>query len=482
MFNKFLSLSLVFFGLGLFAISGIFASNNTKLESKSQITAVVGGTIIDGTGRDPIRDGIILIEENKIVDVGKKDQVVLPKSARKIDATGKYVIPGLMDANVHLCPSNLEFLARYEEQFEDVIEEVAQVTLKNGLTTVFDTWGPLQPLLNTRDKINRGETAGSRIYVAGSIVGFSGPLGRDFSVEAGKIAMKPFVERINAIWEENVGPDLGFMTANQVREEIRKYISRSIDFLKYGSSGHWNPYAQVLLFSEEVQKAIVDEAHSADITVQAHTTSNESLRIAIEAGVDLITHAGFTGYVPMPDSTISLLSKKQIPCGILLNTKKRHEQEMKNYALLGGSDPQILEVWRNNRLKLIKAGVPVLCSTDASSYDKDTRSQYQTFLSGEDTISLGDGHFVRCKAMVEMGMSPMDAILAATRNIAKAYNILEQLGTLEKGKLADLLILGNDPLTDINNLRDISIIIKDGQVVDRDKLPLKKIITQESVS
>ena len=88
-----------------------------------------------------------------------------------------------MDANVHLVlGSSIEFIVRYEGRYEDLIEEAAQVTLKNGLTTVFDSWGPLQPLLNVRDAHQRrGETTGSRMFVAGNIVGFSGPFGRDFN-------------------------------------------------------------------------------------------------------------------------------------------------------------------------------------------------------------------------------------------------------------------------------------------------------------
>src|SRR5439155_14326229 len=97
--------------------------------------------------------------------------------------------------------------------------------LKNGLTTVFDSWGPLQPLMNVRDRINRGKTVGARMFVAGNIVGFSGPFGRDFNESAEATATKPFVKRINRIWEENVGADLLWMTPEQVRVEIRKYIA-----------------------------------------------------------------------------------------------------------------------------------------------------------------------------------------------------------------------------------------------------------------
>src|SRR5262249_26097860 len=148
----------------------------------AETIAITGATLIDGTGAAAIPDAVIVIDGNKITAVGPRASVRVPAGARQIDAAGKYVIPGLMDANVHLVlGSAIEFIVRYEGRYEDLIEEAAQVTLKNGLTTVFDSWGPLQPLLNVRDRIKRGEAVGSRMFVAGNIVGFSGPFGRDFN-------------------------------------------------------------------------------------------------------------------------------------------------------------------------------------------------------------------------------------------------------------------------------------------------------------
>jgi len=140
---------------------------------------------------------------------------------------------------------------------------------------------------------------------------------------------------------------------------LRKYISRGIDFLKYASSGH--RHERFIVFSSEALKAIVEERHKAGITVQAHTTSNESLRIAIEAGVDLITHCGVTGNVAIPDSIISTLIEKQIPCGILPKTKRRYDIEIKRNAE-NPSRHLRLEVWKQNLNRLIKADIPLLLS------------------------------------------------------------------------------------------------------------------------
>ena len=109
--------------------------------------------------------------------------------------------------------------------------------------------------------------------------------------------------------------------------------------------------------------------------------------------------------------------------------------------------------------------------------DPDAVEQMSPQLRVDRLTELGEGHFHWFRAMVEKGMTPMEAIVSATRNIAAAYHRLDALGTLEKGKLADLVILDADPLMDIDNVRRISTVIKDGTIVDRGKLPLKRVLT-----
>src|SRR6476646_2286968 len=191
------------------------------MASAEPVTVLTGATVIDGTGKDAVKDAVIVIDGRKIVAVGPRASVKIPAGAREVNVAGKYIIPGLMDANVHLVlGSSIEFIVRYEGRYEELIEEAAQVALKNGVTTVFDSWGPLQPLINVRDRINRGDIVGSRTFIAGNIVGFSGPFGRDFNVAAETTATRPLVRRINRIWEENTGPDLLWNTPEQVHREI----------------------------------------------------------------------------------------------------------------------------------------------------------------------------------------------------------------------------------------------------------------------
>jgi imidazolonepropionase-like amidohydrolase len=211
-----------------------------------------------------------------------------------MDVSGKYIIPGLMDANVHLIPwpswEYIEFLARYENNFEGIIEEAAQVALKHGFTTMFDSMGPLRPLMHVRDRIAKGEIEGTRMYVAGDIVGFRAVF---TTSEAMKSASKAFQARINDLFEAGGGPDLAWLPPAQVKDEMRKYVAQGVDFVKYGATGDGRPTNSeigqnaVLRFSPAQQSAMVEAVHEAGKIIQTHQTSAEAIRIVLEVGVDI---------------------------------------------------------------------------------------------------------------------------------------------------------------------------------------------------
>lgn len=288
----------------------------------AQTLAVVGGTVIDGNGGKPIENGVVLIDNKRILAVGGKSTAI-PPQAHTISAAGKYVIPGLMDANVHLVQDTKPInLVRYEGRYDELVVESAQVALKHGLTTVFDTWGPRAYLVKARNDINQGRAIGSRMYIAGNIVGLGGPFSEDFFAAGRAAVFEGFADRIDAIWQENVGPELVWMSPDQVRKEIRSYLQKDIDFLKYAVTTHRSPSAH-FMFSERVQRAIVDEVHRAGLTVQTHTTTNEGIYSAIQAGVDMMQHVDLThGLHPIPAETIALIVERRLPVAVLAQTNK----------------------------------------------------------------------------------------------------------------------------------------------------------------
>lgn len=437
-------------------------------------------TIIDGVADNPLVGHAIWIDAGRIKAIGPLAELNVPDGVKVIDARSTYAIPGLINANVHLY-SDLAFenVVRNEGRFEEFIAEAAQVALKGGLTTVFDTWGPRKPLMAVRDRINAGSLPGSRIFCAGNIVGLDGLFSLDFLSNTLGVVSSGLAQRINALWVENVGPDLSWMPPEQVANEVRTYIDKGIDFIKYASSEHRaqeHEASAFLLFSERAQAAIVEEAHRAGLTAQAHTSAVEALRVAVEAGCDLVQHCNITGPVPIPESTLELMAKKKTGAVVFPFTERRLEW-MKGIKQW---ERRYFSTVDANCRNLMVSGAPILMANDGYILrpgDPVFKNSWAD--AGEDHLSdLGEGHFVWLKAMEEKGFPPMEALRAATRNIAVAYGKDKDLGTLEPGKIADVILLDRDPLKSAENYRRIHMVLKDGEVVDRESLPLNPILTR----
>jgi imidazolonepropionase-like amidohydrolase len=464
------------------------------LPANAQVRAFTGATIIDGNGGKPIANGVILIDGGKIKAVGPASRVSIPSGTERIDVSGKYIVPGLMDANVHLVPwpswTYIEFLARYENNFQAITAEAAQIALKHGFTTVFDSMGPAPPEMVVRDRINRGELEGARIFVAGDIVGFRAVFTTPESIAS---ASKAFQARINAQFEMNGGPDLAWMTPEQVHDEMVKYVARGVDFVKYGATGDDPPLNSavgqeaVLRFTPAQQRAMVEAVHAAGKIIQTHQTSAEALRIVVESGVDMAQHCAHTGRSRIPEATIQLMLQRKFYCGTqwgLLNDKQLQQVRDQSFP---GSDkdngkPDI-DYGVENAVRLIKAGVPELVSTDAGTIDPDVAKDFGPDggpggLGGHASL-IGEAEFIDMQAMQQRGMTPMMILQAATRNIAAAYHKLDAFGTLEAGKSADLIVVDADPLADIQNLRKLSIVVKEGRTIDVAALPRNPILTSE---
>lgn len=443
---------------------------------------ITGATIIDGVTDKPLNGSVILIERGRIRAIGRREELNVPLDVRTLDLADKFVIPGLMNANVHLLVNvTLETLLRFDGRYEELITEAAQVALKAGMTTVFDTWGPRRALMTVRDRIDRGETVGSRIRCAGNIIGFDGPFSGDFFGKAAEVASSWFVDRVNASWVENSGRHLVWMTPAQVGEEVARYVERGIDFVKYGASEHGALAAGAFLqFSERAQRAIVEAGHAAGRTVQAHSTSVESLRMAIEAGCDLVTHCNMTGPVPIPDETLDLFARTQ--CGAVIFPVT----EAGLAHVKGAISDHEWTMWAAsdiNARNLIGSGAPILLGNDGGVFSRELlrepwlKATWNGMPEQEALGRLATGHFAWLRAMEEKGMAAMDLLHAATRNIARAYKVDADLGTLEAGKIADMVVLDKDPLKAADNYRSIHAVIKNGALVDLAALPECPLLT-----
>jgi imidazolonepropionase-like amidohydrolase len=399
------------------------------------------------------------------------------------DVSGTFLIPGLMDANVHLVMPEPEAVLAYAPgEYDELAVEAAQVALKGGFTTVFDTWGPLQPLRRVRDRVAAGELVGSRVYCAGNIIGNGGPWSADFYQPYGQALNSAVVERINYQWEQGVGSELTWMTAEDVRTAVRGYVANAgIDFVKYSSSAH--AHMRFLAFSPACQRAIVEEAHAAGMTAQACTLTPEALRVALDAGVDLIQHVDITGMHRMPRDTVERLAEEQLPCVALLYTERYMESVRADRAVHYGHDwTEVAIVQDDNARELIKAGAKLMYASDGGVFGPDVGTSPWLGLHRDRPdapFRLGSSHVYWLKAALERGMEPTAALACVTRNIAEAYGLADEIGTIEPGKRGDLLVLEGDPLADVENYTRIAHLVKDGVRVERERLPEHPVLTKE---
>ena len=465
--------------------------------------ALVGGTVISVTGQPPIEDGVVLIDGGKIAAVGPGSEVEIPEGTPVVDTTGKFIIPGLIDTNVHLILMTVpEFFVKYEDRLTDIAIQSAQVGLKYGMTTMADSWGPLEPLLEARDRIKSGEFVGSRVLVAGNIVGLGGPFSSYFmgswdirgpDMRYGGWVHPAIQRRINALWEAGVGPELLAMTPEETAEAMRAYLARGVDFVKLAVAGHGISPVEPLMFSEQAMRAMREEVRKAGVPFQTHTFTVESLRVAVELEPEMLQHPNVmnTPWFAASDAqkesirrSIAAISDRGIYCGLMAIPSKTKQEIYSSWDPAEHLDDYYLNQIMMSRAPFIAAfpleprieglrvwidgGVPYTLATDQGPEAAD--------LGPVAWGRLGRAHFERLEDLQDCGEDPSDILIAATRNGAEAYGLGNQVGTVEEGKLADLLVLEADPLADIANLRKIQFVIKDGKVVDRDALPTVHVL------
>ena len=377
--------------------------------------AIIGSTIINGTGSAPLCNGTILIQDGKILEVGKADQIKLGPDVERIDATGKFTMPGIIDSHVHVTPNQdvpNDIRINLRVGFNSI--SLLRQSLGAGVTTVVSIGGG-PPSVELTNAINEGYVDRCANQITAGVVNASGGHVR------GRHADGP--------WE--------------IRKAVRELASAGCTMIKTAATAgfqwehervHWPDY------TEEELTALVDEARMRDMPVAAHAHGHEGLKYAVNARVHMIHHGALIDeegleainkadlyFVPTLFTTsIGRVAKVEQPW-----TKERMEAAY--------------PIHREGVSKAHKMGTKIALGTDGGA--------------GDAMIELSE--FVDC------GLSPMDAIVAGTRNTADALSILDRVGTIESGKDADLLIIGKNPLNDINvlqNQENIDLVMTRGKV------------------
>jgi imidazolonepropionase-like amidohydrolase len=449
--------------------------------------AITNITLIDATGAAPRAHMSVRIDNGRIVDVRASDN--RQSGDTEIDGSGRYLVPGFFDNNAHLTvygqPARRDTSAKYGDRNEELALEFAQRTLKAGVTTLVDSYGVLPPSIVVRERINRGEAVGSRLLLAGNILGWGGPFSITFSLTK-DADLSLFEEKWNDLLAQGAGEDLADMTPEELRVAMNSYLDKGVDVIKYGGTSHFMR-PSLIGFSPRQQAVIVAEAHKRGKPVQTHATSSEGLRLAVEAGIDLIQHPEMMSR-DLPDDLIHLIVSKGVYCGMRANlitgeARARHLSQRADAAARIAKMPAAMttaETWRRddllqetqdiqrrNALRLIAAGCKATPATD--SYLGDAPEFRRTVKTDE--LEPGSGTVRAIEGFVELGMTPMQAIIAATANGAAAAYRSHDLGTIEKGKQADLVLLEADPLADIHNIEKIAAVIAQGRRVDLASLP-----------
>jgi imidazolonepropionase-like amidohydrolase len=418
------------------AVLGLASTVATSAESNAQhVTAVRAGKLVDVVAGKVLLDQTILISGERITAVGPAASINVPAGAEVIDLSGATVLPGLVDAHVHLTgdPHQHGYASLGVSDIRAAMygARSARVTLDAGFTTVRNVGASGFGDIALRDAINEGELPGPRMRVSGYAIGIKGGhcdnnlLPNDFHYVDGGVADGPW----------------------QARAKVREMAKYGADTIKICASGGVlskgdEPGAQQ--YTLEEMKAIVDEAHKLGRRVAAHAHGASSIRDAILAGVDSVEHASL-----VDDEGIRLAREK----GTYFVMDIYNDDYILQEGAKAGMLPESLEkeralgqLQRDNFRKAFRGGVKMAFGTDAGVYPHgDNARQF--------------------RYMVQYGMNPMQAIQAATINAADLLGWKDRIGSVSPGKYADLIAVGGDPLQDTAELTRVKFVMKGGTVV-----------------
>jgi imidazolonepropionase-like amidohydrolase len=358
--------------------------------------AVVNGTLIDGTGADPIKDAALVIQGQRIVAVGPRSSISFPAGAQIIDVQGATILPGFFNAHVHGAYNEAKLSAWAQE----------------GVTTVRDLgayqWPPSKALLDRIEKDNRY----ARLISGGIFI--TPPGGYPIAVFGGN------------------GKTIS--TTEEAAPAVNEMLAQGADVIKISlESGQIFGQPIPMLTTEQV-KAIVATAHQRGTRVLAHATVTKDLKRAIDEGVDDVAHMVVD---PISDNLIKAMIAREMVWVPTIELWKNVGQ---------GQDTNVID----NLKRYVAAGGQVALGTDFEGYTTP-------FQLGLPTKEIG--------WMSEAEMTPRQIIIAATKNAAHVSNVEKDLGTLEIGKIADVLIVRGNPLQDLQTLSNVQYVIHNGEVI-----------------
>ncbi len=435
-------------------------------ESPPKTLAIVGATLIDGTGAAPVADSIVVVREGRIVAAGPRASVGVPKSARILNAKGLWLIPGLVDAHVHFFQSgslytrpdiiDLRDRVPYAQERATIhknLNATFRRYLCSGVTAVVDVGGPMWNFEVRRRAQSREDAP--RVAVAGPLVS---------TVSRDQFGDDPPILRAD--------------TPEEARAIVRRQLTQKTDLIKI-----WfiRRNDQTLEDALAIVRATIAEAHAAGVRVAIHATELETARAAVSAGADILVHSVMDK--PVDDEFIRLVKERDVLYTSSLVVFEGYKKVLGENVTLTDvdracGDPAVISSWddleehpefrqkRGPRPEGFEARFRTMLANL-----KRMQEAGATIAAGTDAGNIGTLHgpaiHREFELMAEAGLTPMQILVASTRNAARVFSPKPEFGTVEPGKLADLVLLEADPLADIRNARRIRTVIKGGHVFDR---------------
>ena len=412
---------------------------------------IKGGRLIDGTGSVPVDESVVVIEGNTIKQVGRNVDVNLPggDKVKVIDADGKTVMPGLVDSHVHigLGGESGEFLSIpiKNNSIDIAMRGVAflRKTLEMGITTLRDGGSGYDWMeVSLRDAINRGDIVGPRFIATGYHLTVTGGHGYFLPPWLGKFAPPQQIGmHCNGADEWRKAARLNIYNGTDC---VKLVASRG--FLSSGLTVEAPPTASQATLEELT--AAVEEGHKMGKKVFAHANGPEAIKKSVEAGVDSIVHGFY-----IDEESAEMMVDRNVtlePTALVIGVIKDFGQ---------GKMPDVMVEKARDYWKLKKREIEMVLDKGVRiSLSSDMGCPF--LLHGENARELS--------LLVELGMSPMDAIVAATQNAAETVGLGKEVGTLEEGKIADIILVDGDPSDNIDILHDaekIKLVMKEGEIV-----------------
>ena len=438
------------------------ASRMTMQAPAPEGVAIRAGRLFDPRTGTNLANQVIVIQGERITDVGPADRVKIPAGARVIDLNGATVLPGLIDRHVHL----LESQEPNEARSLIIMQHYALADLFAGFTTLQDMNSPYTyATVELRDAINKGMITGPRLQVTGPAINPRGATYYPAPSEVGVFGEGPGMP----VWQNSQNINSPWLARAAVRDHshygtdwIKIYETEDYEGSGYpvpSGAGAFMPDGKMInvpSLTLEENQAIVDEAHRRGLKVACHAYGGEGLRICLQAGVDLPIHVivGVTGAPGLDDETIRLF-KQPLADG----TMRPVNQTL--WDLAGPLDVVDMKVsgGKTSRFRLTELSFKRLVAAGVT----------QIFGSGAYTV----GHGVQAYQFalyVKWGMSPAQALRMATSDAAETlnYDLGKQIGFVEKGRFADLAAVSGNPLEDITEMERVKFVMKGGVVFRND--------------